>query len=266
MSDSEKPARPAKRGAPSTSKRGVRPGRAAREEGATYLVTDLPIDERPRERLLRSNDPTSLSDGEILAILLRVGVEGMNAIALGNHLLETFKGWRGLMDAPMDELRKVRGLGDAKIAQLKAALEVGRRLVAEGSDRPLLNRPEIVAQLLEVEMALLSREEMYVLVLDTKNMMIGPPRVTHRGTVDGITARVADFFRDALRESARAIILAHNHPSGDPEPSPQDIALTREVARAGKLLDIDVLDHVIVGRGRRDGVPVFTSLKQRGIL
>ncbi len=225
-----------------------------------YRIRDWEESERPRERLAR-HGPQALSDAELLAILLRIGVPGENAVALGRRLLQTFGGLVGLHAAPFAELKAQRGIGTAKAAQLQAALELGRRLavaLASQGARPRIETPEDAAALLVYEMSALEQEVLRVLVLDTRHHVLATVDVV-RGSVNSAQVRVAEVFREAVRRNAVAILLAHNHPSGDPTPSPDDVALTRQMIQAGRLLEIEVLDHLIIGRGR------FVSLRREGL-
>ena len=225
-----------------------------------YRIRDWEAAERPRERL-EQHGPQALSNAELLAILLRTGVQGENAVDLGRRLLHTFGGLVGLHAAPFAEVKAQRGIGTAKAAQLKAALELGRRLAAALESqgvRPRIESPEDAASLLVYEMSALEQEVLRVLLLDTRHHVLASVEVV-RGSVNSAQVRVAEVFREAVRRNAAAILLAHNHPSGDPTPSPDDVALTRQVIQAGRLLDIEVLDHLVIGRGR------FVSLRRRGL-
>jgi DNA repair protein RadC len=222
------------------------------------MIRDLPVDERPRERL-QHYGPGALSNAELLAIMLRVGVEGMSAVALGQQLLARFSGLPGLAQASIDELCQVHGLGPTKAVQLKAALELGRRLlIAAPHDRPQIKSPADAANLVMLEMSLLDHEQLRVILLDTKNHVLGIETI-YKGNVNTSVIRVGEVFREAIRRNCAAIIVVHNHPSGDPTPSPEDVRVTEQVSEAGKLLDIEVLDHLIVGQQR------YVSLKERGL-
>ncbi len=223
-----------------------------------YRITDLHESERPRERL-KALGAQALSNAELLAILLRVGVQGENVVQLGQRLLQTFGGLSGLHRVSFDELCAQHGVGEAKAAQIKAAIELGRRLSLETEARPVISSPADAAALLTYEMSGLEQEHLRVILLDTRNHVL-EIREVYRGSVNSAQVRIAEVFRDAVRRNATAIIVAHNHPSGDPTPSPEDIALTRALVQAGKLLDILVLDHLIIGQGR------FVSLKERGVI
>jgi DNA repair protein RadC len=221
-------------------------------------IKELPKRERPRERLLRYG-AGALSNAELLAIILRTGTRDENVIRVSQRLLATFEGLTGLARASTAELRAEKGLGPAKTSQLKAALELGRRLLVESpSERPQIRSPADAANLVMSEMNLLEQEHMRTLLLDTKNRVLATPTI-YVGSLNTSLIRVGELFREAIRANAASVIILHNHPSGDPTPSPEDVAVTRQIAEAGKLLDVDVLDHLIIGRQR------FVSLKERGL-
>lgn len=222
------------------------------------LIRDMPQDERPRERLV-SVGPQALSTTELLAITLRTGVGGENVLRLAERLLAHFSGLSGVARASVKELCGVRGIGPAKAVEIKAALEIGRRLLAMApEERPRVTSPADAANLLMAEMMLLEQEHLRLILLDTRNHVLQIPTV-YVGSLNTSVIRVGELFRAAIRENAAAFIVAHNHPSGDPSPSPEDIHVTRQIASAGKLLDIELLDHVIIGRQR------YVSLKERGL-
>jgi len=231
------------------------------ETGKTYAlhrITDLGPADRPRERL-RDQGAQVLHNAELLAILLRTGVAGLNSVQLAQELLMKFHGLAGLHDANYAELVASRGIGDAKAAQIKAAIELGRRLAAWKPEQPhVIQSPEHAAELLMYEMSTLDQEHLKVLLLDTRNQLLRVVEVYH-GSLNTSLVRISEVFRDAVRDNAAAMIVVHNHPSGDPSPSPEDIAVTRAIVEAGKLLDIEVLDHLIIGQGR------FVSLKAKGL-
>ena len=229
-----------------------------RETISTYRITDLDTDERPRERMEKKG-PNALSTAELLAILLRVGVEGENAVQLAQRLLDQFGGLTGLQRADFQEVCTVHGLGPAKTAQIKAAIELGYRLLKEN---PVLadsiSSPVDAADMIRYKMQALKQEELWVILLDTRNRLITIEEV-YKGSLNSSQVRVGELFRAAVQRNAASVILAHNHPSGDPSPSPEDAALTRAVVQAGKLLDIEVLDHLVIGRGE------YVSMKERGL-
>ncbi len=221
------------------------------------MIREMPPAERPRERLAQYGE-RSLSTAELLAIILRVGAPGVSSVDLAMHLLRKYRGLTGLAQAGFHELCGENGLSLAKVAQLKAALELGRRLQVESPlERPQILSPADAANLLMPEMQLLEQECLKVLLMDTKHRVLDMPTV-YRGSLNASMVRVGELFREAIRANCAAILIAHNHPSGDPTPSREDIALTRQVVEAGKLLDIEVLDHLIIGR------PHYVSLRERG--
>lgn len=224
----------------------------------TYRISDLQESDRPRERLA-SLGPQALTNAELLAILLRVGVQGENAVEVGQRLLTRFNGLNGLHRAPFKELMDQHGLGEAKAAQIKAAIELGRRLTLESpQERPAINSPVDAAALLLFDMSALEQEHLRVMLLDRRNRVLEIVEV-YKGSVNSSQVRIGELFKDAIRANASAVIVAHNHPSGDPTPSPDDVAVTRAMVQAGKLLDIDVLDHLVIGLGK------WVSLKERGL-
>ncbi len=221
-------------------------------------ICEMPDHERPRERL-RDYGPEALADAELLAILLRTGVSGLNVIQLAQHLLLEHGGWRGLQQASFHSLRDQHGMGEAKAAQLKAALEIGRRLaMLSFTERVQIRSPADVAQLMQVEMSHLDQEHLKVVCVDTKNRVLKIQTV-YVGTLNAAGLRVGEVFKEALKLNSAAIIVVHNHPSGDPTPSSEDVQVTRHIVAAGRLLDIDVLDHLVIGHGR------YVSLRERGL-
>lgn len=229
-----------------------------KEQSGSYRILDLESGDRPRERLeLLGAD--SLSNAELLAILLRVGIQGENAVQLGQRLLQEFGGLVGLQRASFVDVCAVKGLGPAKAAQIKAAIELGRRLAAQSfEDRPVIHSPNDAADLVRYEMAALTQEQLWVLILDTRNRVLGVEKV-YKGSLNSSMVRIGELFRPAIQRNAASIIVVHNHPSGDPTPSPEDVALTRGILQAGKLMDIELLDHLVIGQGR------FVSMKEKGL-
>jgi DNA repair protein RadC len=174
-------------------------------------------------------------------------------------LLQTFGGLSGLQRVSFEELVNQHGMGEAKAAQIKAAIEIGRRLSLETpQERPTINSPADAAALIQYEMSALEQEHLRVLLLDTRNHVLDIVEV-YKGSVNSSQVRVGELFKAAVRRNAPAIIIAHNHPSGDPTPSPDDVAVTRAIVQAGKLIQVDVLDHLVIGQGR------YVSLKERGL-
>jgi DNA repair protein RadC len=229
-----------------------------REQYATYRITDWDEAERPRERLAQFG-PQVLRDQELLAILLRVGVPGENAVQVAERLLKALGGLAGIHRASFQDICENKGIGMAKAAQIKAAIELGRRLKEKDpEERSTIHTPADAAALVSYDMSGLEQEEMWVMLLDTRNKLLAIEKV-YRGSVNSSQVRVGELFKAAVRRNSTQVIIFHNHPSGDPTPSPEDIALTRAIVEAGKLLDINVLDHLVIGQ------PRFVSLKERGL-
>ena len=223
---------------------------------SSYRITDLPADDRPRERLAKLG-AQALSSAELIAILLRVGVPGESAVQMGQRLLQNLGGLSGLHRASFDELCAEHGIGSAKTAQIKAAIELGRRLMLESpEERPTINSPADAAALVQYEMSALEKEEMRVILLDTRNHVVDIVTVAH-GSLNSAQMRIGEVFTPAVRKNVAALIAVHNHPSGEPTPSPNDVAITRALIEAGKLLDIEVLDHLVIGLGK------YVSLKEK---
>lgn len=228
--------------------------------GTEYHVKmkELPTSERPRERLLREGAGT-LSNGELLAILLRTGNQDENVLTVAQRLLRDFQSLGGLARADAEELATAKGVGPAKVAEIKAALELGKRLLVEApQERPQVRSPADAFNLMGPKMSLLEQEELYVLLLDTKNRVQDAEQV-YKGSLDTTQIRVGELFRKAIRTNCKSLIVVHNHPSGDPTPSPEDVAVTKTIVEAGRLLDVEVLDHLVIG-GQR-----YVSLKERGL-
>jgi DNA repair protein RadC len=221
-------------------------------------VKQWPASEQPREKLQKFG-AEHLSDAELLAILLRTGVHGESVLALAGRLLREFHGLAGLGKASFDELRVFHGLGPAKSCDILAAVELGRRYLSRMPDEQMTIRsPRYVADYLKPTLAHLDHEELHVILLNTKNR-VHARHVVYKGSVNTAVLRVAEVFKEAVRAACPFIIIAHNHPSGDPTPSAEDIAVTRQMVAAGKLLDIAVLDHLVFGHGD------FVSLKERNL-
>lgn len=222
-------------------------------------IKELPEGERPRERL-EHYGAGALSIAELLAIILRVGTRDENVIRLAQRLLSTYNGLAGLAQAPFSELVAIKGIGLAKATQLKAAFELGHRLqTVAPHERPTIRSPRDAADLLRFEMAALEQEHLRTIILNTKNQVLKIHTV-YVGSLNMAATRVGELFREAIRLNAASIIVAHNHPSGDPTPSTEDVHVTRQIVEAGKLLSIDVLDHLVIGQQ-----PPWVSLKERGL-
>ena len=227
--------------------------------GYSPTIRELPQGERPRERL-KEYGAKHLSNTELVAILLRTGLQGENVLSLSSKVLMQFGGLAGLGRSTIGELCAVRGLSEAKACQILAALELGRRSVSQSpEERVAINSPQDVANLLMGEMSLLEQEHLRVLLLNTKNEVMKIQEI-YVGNVNSSVVRPAEVIRPAVRENAPSIIVVHNHPSGDPTPSQEDVSITKDLVAAGKLLGVELLDHVVIGSQNR-----FVSLNEKGL-
>jgi DNA repair protein RadC len=222
-------------------------------------IRELPAMERPRERLA-ARGAAGLSTSELIALLWGSGSRGRSAVDLAEDALTRHEGLTGLARATDVELESVPGVGAVRAAQLAAAFELGRRLLADWpAGRWTVRSARDVADRLVLQMGRLEREELRIVLLNTKNVVLRVATV-YQGNVSSSLVRVGELFRDAVRLNASGVILVHNHPSGDPTPSPDDLHLTAEALAAGRLLDIDLLDHVVVGHD------AWVSLRDRGVM
>ena len=225
----------------------------------TYItVKEMSEGERPRERLMHVG-PQALSTAELLAIILRTGIKGENVLTMAGRILANYSGLAGLARAEFSQLSNERGLGPAKAAQIQAALELGRRLMAEApEERFQVRAPSDAANLLLPMLGHKEQEHFAVLYMDTRNRVMDQ-EILYKGSLNTSLVRIAEVFRGAIRRNCAAVIVAHNHPSGDPSPSPEDIALTRRLVDAGKLIEVDVLDHLVIGNN------CYVSLRERAL-
>ena len=231
--------------------------------GAGLLIRDLPNAERPRERLVALG-AEALRNSELIAILLRTGTSGSSALEVAQRLLNRFQSLDQLARASLDELCQVKGIGPDKAVALKSAFTLAQRMVQElHPEALLLDTPDRVADLLREANRLHAVEHFQTVLLNARRRLI---RVEHisQGTLDTLLIHPREVFRGAIQAGAVALILAHNHPSGDPAPSEADIKVTRDLIRAGQLLKIEVLDHIILGRANRDRPRDFISLRELG--
>jgi len=230
----------------------------------SLTIHELPPEDRPREKLaLRGAD--ALSDSELIAILLRTGVQGANAIEVARQLLARYGSLGGLARCSVKELAGIKGVGPAKAVQLAAAFGLGARLARETASRVKIDQPDLVYELLGPEMRALSKESLRVVLLDTRYQLMRVEEIS-LGSLDQSIAHPREIFRPALIYSAFAVIVAHNHPSGDPTPSEADRRLTRRLKEAAELLQITLLDHVIIGAPGCGGRPGYVSFKELGLL
>ena len=226
-------------------------------------ISEMPEDDRPREKLL-ARGPTALNDSELIAILLRTGLPGANAVQVATQLLQRYNSLSGLSRCSVEEISAIPGIGQAKALHLVAAFNLGHRLARETLKREKIDTPEIVYNLLAPEMRALHKESLRVILLDTRYHLLRIHEVSV-GSVNESIAHPRDVFRPAVISSAYAVIVAHNHPSGDPSPSQTDHSLTRRLSEAAELLQIKLLDHIIVG-APAEGRPPYFSFKEAGVL
>jgi DNA repair protein RadC len=226
-------------------------------------IKDLPNADRPRERLAE-HGPDALRNADLLAILLRTGLKGRSAIQVAEELVARFGQLKGLATASLDELCTVKGVGRDKAVTLKAAFTLAQRMARElHADLPVMDAPEKVAALLRDEIREHEVEHFHALLLNTRRRLIRREMLS-KGTLDSTVVHPREVFRSAIAANASAVVLVHNHPSGDPQPSEADIRITRDLIRAGQLLRIEVLDHVILGRPTAERPRDFVSLRELG--
>lgn len=226
------------------------------DDRPTLLIEDLPEDDRPRERLLQKG-VRALSNAELLAVLLGSGRAGISAIDLAQEILEELDGFSGIHREDISRLLQIKGVGAAKAARIKAAVEVGYRLSSEERGaKSVIKTPQDLVDMLGHDLRGSDQEEFWVVWLNARNVVMDK-KPLYKGSQDATTVRVSEVFKLVVSKNANAIMLAHNHPSGDPTESPEDVNMTRAIIEAGKLLDIRVLDHVIIG------LHGFTSIRQK---
>ncbi|THF83796.1 RadC family protein [Cohnella fermenti] len=228
-------------------------------EQRAYTIRELPEDQRPRERMMRQGSE-SLSHAELLAILLRTGTRSESAVHLAQRILADCGGLRRFAEKSWDELTHLRGIGPAKALQLQASIELGRRVARSRlPEMPRITKPQDAAELLMEELRHYREEHFICLFLNTKNQVVGRQTLSI-GSLNASVVHPREVFRAAIRRSSASILCAHNHPSGDPSPSPEDIQITKRLAEAGQLLGIELLDHLVIGDNR------YISLKESGCL
>jgi DNA repair protein RadC len=230
-----------------------------RETAPGYRITDINQEERPRERL-KKNGATGLNAPELLAIIIGSGIPGENAIQIGQRLLIKYKSFSGIYKSGFDGLCGEPGIGPAKAAQIMAAMEIARRMINESDEqKPAILSPDDAAALLKFEMSLLEQEELRIMLLDTRYRLIEIVAL-YKGSLNASAVRIGEIFKSAIRKNAAALIVVHNHPSGDTTASPEDIAMTHEMVKAGELLNVEVVDHLIIGGNH------FLSMKNNHIV
>jgi DNA repair protein RadC len=226
-------------------------------------LKDQPLSERPRERLV-ARGPDALMPSELIAILLRTGMKGTNVVQVGQMVLQRFGSLNGLALASVDELRAIPGVGRDKAATLVAAFALARRMEQERREEsPVLDSPVTVVNFMRETNRLKNVESFQTLLLNTRKKLIRSVEVSH-GLLDTLLVHPREVFRAAITANAAAIVLVHNHPSGDPTPSEADIKTTRDLIRAGQLLKIEVLDHIIIGQATAARAKDYSSLRELG--
>jgi DNA repair protein RadC len=229
----------------------------------TVRIKDLPLPERPRERLVALG-ADALRNAELLAILLRTGAKGVSVVQVAELLIQRFGTLDGLARASLGDLQKTSGIGRDKAIALKSAFTLARRMAQEiAEETPLLDNPQRIADWLREENRFYEVEHFQIVLLNTRRKLIRVEEIS-QGTLDTILVHPREVFKAAILANASALVLAHNHPSGDPTPSEADIKVTRDLIRAGQLLKIDVLDHIILGRRTQDRQRDFVSLRELG--
>lgn len=227
-------------------------------------IKDLPNEERPRERLWRLG-AGALRDAELIAILLRTGWAGGSALEVAELLLNRFQGLSALGCASLEEIQKVKGVGRDKAVLLKSAFVLAQRMMAERpNEPPLLDNPESIADLLRERNRTYEVEHFQVVQLNTRRRLIRVDEIS-QGTLDSLLVHSREVFRQAILANASAVVLVHNHPSGDPSPSEADLRVTRDLIRAGRILKIEVLDHIILGRRSNERLKDYVSLREMGV-
>jgi DNA repair protein RadC len=230
---------------------------------AQLKISEMPQDDRPREKLTKRG-AEALTNAELIAILLRTGLRGANAVQVASKLLQRFGSLGDLSRCTAEEISQTPGIGPVKALELVATFKLGQRLAAETISRQKIDTPELVNALLSEEMRALHKESLRVLLLDTRYQLLRMEEVS-RGSVNESIAHPRDVFRPAIISSAYAVIVVHNHPSGDPSPSQADHSLTRRLAEAAELLQIKLLDHIIIG-APAEGRPPYFSFREAGVL
>jgi DNA repair protein RadC len=230
---------------------------------AGLRIKDLPDTEKPRERLM-AQGAEALSDAELIAILIRVGMRGRSAVDVARLMLHQFGTLERLARASVDELRQVKGIGRDKAIALKAAFTLAQRMAREmRRDSAPLDTPDQIADMLREDSRLRDVECFHTVLLNTRHRLIRIERIS-TGTLDTILVHPREVFKSAIAANAAALVLVHNHPSGDPSPSEADIKVTRDLIRAGQVLKIDVLDHIILGRQTAERAKDYVSLRELG--
>ena len=225
---------------------------------ANFTIKELPAEERPREKLLKKGSKY-LTTAELLALIIRTGTKKRTAVELAQNLLSFYGGLEGLQDLSCEELKKIKGIGTAKAAQINAVTELSRRISALSNEkRDLVSNPIQAADFLAGEMRFLKQEVLRVILLDVKNKVIAAPEIS-RGGLSSSIVHPREVFKEAIRRSSAAMILVHNHPSGDPTPSADDLSITKKLVKTGKIIGIEVIDHIIIAGDK------YLSFKEKAL-
>jgi DNA repair protein RadC len=229
-------------------------------------VCDMPTQLRPREEFDRVG-AENVSDAVLLALILRTGVKGMNVVEVSQRLLSAFGSLTSLAKASVKEVQAINSIGPVKAQMIKASMELAQRLSRESvGESPIVTTPEQAAAVLRERARVLQHEVFWALMLDTKNRLINEPKQISQGTLNSSLVHPRELFKRAVEHSCAAMILAHNHPSGDPTPSSEDIKITKQLISAGEIMGIKVLDHIIVGHRMHNSASDFLSLREAGLV
>jgi len=231
-----------------------------KEEVRDYiLIKDIPEDERPREKMLKQGSEY-LSNAELLAILLRTGTQKQSAFTLAQKIIKEIKSLSNLHQMEIEQLMQIKGIGLAKAVQIKAALELGKRVAqASGDDKYTIKSPQDAANYMMEEMRYLAQEHFYALLLNVKNQVLSKELISV-GSINSSIVHPREVFKQAIIKNASSLIVLHNHPSGDPTPSREDLEVTKRLSETGKIIGIEILDHIVIGNLR------FVSLKEKGLI
>ncbi len=229
-------------------------------------VCDMPAQLRPREEFERVG-AENVSDAVLLALILRTGTKGMNVVEVSQRLITAFGSLTALAKASVKEIQSINSIGPVKAQMIKAAMELAQRLTRESvGESPMVTTPEQAAAVLRERARVLQKEIFWALMLDAKNRLIGEPEKISEGTLTSSLVHPRELFKKAVELSCASIILAHNHPSGDPTPSSEDIKVTRQLIGAGEVMGIKILDHIVIGHRRTNSNTDFLSLREAGLV
>lgn len=229
-------------------------------------VCDMPAQLRPREEFERVG-AANVSDAVLLALILRTGTKGINVVEVSQRLLSSFGTLTALAKASVKEIQSINSIGPVKAQMIQAAMELAQRLTRESvGESPLITTPEQAAAVLRERARILQHEVFWALMLDTKNRLIGEPKQISQGTLNSSLVHPRELFKKAVEHSCAAMILAHNHPSGDPTPSSEDIKVTKQLISAGEVMGIKVLDHIVIGHRKHNASTDFLSLRESGLV